>query len=144
MSSTEKRMSFRDMFIPALKGFIIGIITAAVLLPVLSAAAYFSPVPDMLTRIFGYGVLYISAAVMGAVAIRLWGESDGSGVFCSVISGIFLLLLLLVMSLLPAESTGDITALTRILMYVSIPVSSAIAGIIFKPRRHKAKHRRRR
>jgi len=142
-SITTDRSTALDKVLPAVKAFAIGIILSAVLLFAFTGIAFFSKDPDSLTGLLGYGALYISSAVMGTCAARMSGDK---GIVSSALSGVMMLTLLILMSFLPMECTGNaVSPIVNMLMYAAVPGASVLAGLLFgkrKPVKHR-RHRRR-
>lgn len=147
MSSYTKESSpVSEMIVPALKGFVVSVIAAAVLLFGLTAIAYGMLDPDSLTAPLGYAALYVSAAVAGAVAARITGDTGTTAVLSAAVAGVMLLILLILMAFLPAETqANNISPLVTVLMYAAVPAVSALAGLMFRRRpTRRMKHKRRR
>lgn len=132
-------------FISALKGTGICIIVAAALLFAFSGIAYSTEDPNALTEPLGYTALYISAFVAGAVGSRTSGRSDLGAVIAGGLSGIFLLLILVFMSVIPAEAPiKHLPVGTVVLMYGMIPLTSVVSGFLLRRRQKRSRRRRRR
>lgn len=145
-SYTKESSALSEMIVPALKGFAVSVIAAAVLLFAFTAIAYKVQDPDSLTAPLGYAALYISAAVAGAVAARITGDTGTSAVLSAAVAGVMLLVLLILMAFLPAETqAGSVSPLVTVLMYAAVPAVAALGGLLFRRRpTRRMKHKRRR
>ncbi len=141
---TKETSPLSEILIPALKGLAVAVIAAAVFLFGFTAVAYAMEDPDSFTAPLGYLALYLSAAVAGGVSSRLSGDTGGGAVLSAATAGAMMLLVLVLMAFLPAES-GNMSPLITILMYAAIPAVAALTGLIFRQKRvRKIKHKRRR
>ena len=145
-SYTKEGSAVSDIVIPALKGLAVAVIAAAVLLFSMAAVAYGTDDPDSVAGILGYAVLYVSSAVAGAVASRINGDSGGLAVAAGGAAGAMLLAVILMMSLLPAETARESPSpLVTVIMHLAIPAAAALSGLIFRRKPHRRiKHKKRR
>ncbi len=140
-SYSDKSSGFGEIFISAMKGFAISVVAAAVLLFAAAGIAINTTDPNSLTSPLGYTALYISAATAGAVSSKLSGYTGGTAVLSAAVSGVMMLVILLLMSFLPAETTvRPISPPVKMLMYAAVPAVSALSGLLFRRKQKRGRH----
>ncbi len=125
--------TFGNLCQSALFGALFGILAAALLLFAVTAIGYATADPCSLTKVLGLSALYLSALVAGFAALR---RQRSMALLCGSLSGLFLMLVFLLLSLLFSKQTeasfqGGISLLLRLLM---LP-AAAIGGFLGLPRK---------
>ena len=145
MTSQKNTTEASKALVCGFGGIAIGTAVAAALLFAFTAIAYSTKDPSSLTAPLGYTALYLTAAVSGIAASRLSGESGAMSAISGAVSGAALLAILIVMSFIPAEAAKTpLAPVTTVLMYASLPVTSATAGFFLRRKYTKKRRRRRR
>jgi len=137
----------KDIFIGAAKGALAAIVFAVVLLTALAAIIYGTNDPGAVTDISGHIAVFIVAAATGVFAARFSSTDPKIAAVTGFVSGAFFLMGILSMSMIPENGvSSNLSPGTRIILYLLIPVVSAICSIITRkrPRRHKSPRRRHR
>lgn len=139
--ASEDTSGFSGVLTGALKGTGIGVAAAFALMFIVSAVAYMNKDPDVLTTPLAFAALYLSCIIAGAAAVR----SNGGGILpCGVLSGLFMLVLFMLISLFfPDSMSGGYSFGTSLGLRAAM-VPASVAGGFIGLKRHSSKPRRHR
>ncbi len=96
--------------------------------------------PESLVIPIGCGALACSVFVGGVVSGRLGEKVGFSGVATSAVAGVFQVLLMFLLTVLPVEPFMNPNSLLRLGIYTLVVLLSLLGGVIGRPRERKHSH----
>ena len=129
-----KHSAPRGFFVSCLLALLVWLITLVILLPLFCLIVSSTADPDAVLVPLSLCALYLSALACGIGAVRLTDD----GVLSGAVSGLFLFLLLLLLSSLPLPPTSFDLARGTLYLALVIPVS-VVGSVIGRKRAKKPK-----
>ncbi len=134
LRNTERPQSFAAMMKCVLLALPLTVLLGALLLCILTALLLLTPNPIRYTRITGILCLYLTAALGGMLATRLYGRR--APLLCGLTLGLLLMLCLSIPALFLAQEGSNAAA--ALLMRLLIPAAS-LAGALLATRKRKTR-----